>query len=108
MKEMEAEGPAAHEMMLNLVATKFSHWHYENEQRLFVELKDEDARGLYFCDFSGDLTLREVIVGSASTISRIELKRALGRSISGVTIFKTQLAFQSFRVIRQKPDSLWK
>jgi hypothetical protein len=108
MKEMQAEGPAAHEMMLNLVTTKFSHWHYENEHRLFVELKDKDARGLYFCDFSGDLALREVIVGSTSTISRMELKRALGRRINEVTIFKTQLAFQSFRVIRQRPDSLWK
>lgn len=64
IKEMQAEGPAAHEMMLNLVATKFSHWRYEHERRMFAQLEEKDVRGLYFCDFSENLALREVIVGS--------------------------------------------
>ena len=108
MSEMQAEGPAAHEMMLNLVTTKFSHWRYENEHRLFVRLEEKDARGLYFYDFSDSLVLREVIVGSDSTISRAQLKRALGRRTTEVAIFKARLAFQSFRVIKHATDALWK
>jgi hypothetical protein len=108
MKEMQAEGPAAHKMMLNLVTTKFSHWYYENEHRLFVHLEEKDAGGLYFYDFSDKLALREVIVGSDSTISRAQLKRALSRRTTEVAIFKARLAFQSFRVIRQTRDALWK
>jgi Protein of unknown function (DUF2971) len=108
IKEMQAEDPAAHKMMRDLVATKFSHWRYENEQRLFVGLKDKDTRGQYFCNFSDELALREVVVGSNSTISRADLKKALGRSFEDVMIAKARLAFQSFRVVRQKRESLWK
>jgi hypothetical protein len=108
MKEMAAEGPAAHEMMFRLVTTKFSHWRYENEHRLFAQLEKKDARGRYFYDFSGHLALREVIVGSISTITRAEVSRALGRSAKEVAAFKARLAFQSFRVVRSKRDALWK
>jgi hypothetical protein len=108
IKEMQAEGAAAQEMMLNLVTTKFSHWRYEHEHRMFVRLEERDARGLYFCDFSENLALREAIVGSESSISRAQLKRALGRMSTCVVVFKARLAFQSFRVVRQKRDALWK
>ncbi len=108
IKEMEAEGPAAREMMLKLVTTKFSHWRYEDEHRMFVRLEERDARGLYFYDFSDNLVLREVIVGSSSTISRVELNRALGHWATEIAIFKARLAFQSFRVVRQRRDALWK
>jgi hypothetical protein len=107
IREMISEGPAAHAMMLDLVTTKFSHWRYENEHRMFVQLEEKDARGLYFFDFSDKLVLREVIVGQSANISRAELRRALGRNVHAVAVFKARLAFQLFRVVRQKRDALW-
>jgi hypothetical protein len=108
IKEMAAEGPAAHAMMLKLVTTKFSHWRYENEHRLFVQLEEKNAKGLYFCDFSDKLSLQEVIVGCIPTITRAEVSRALGRKAKEVAVVKARLAFQSFRVVRQKRNALWK
>ncbi len=108
INEMRAESPAAQEMMLQLVTTKFSHWRYENEYRLFVQLEEKDEKGLYFADFSDKLVLCEVIVGSAATISRAKLKSALGRAAKHVVVCKARLAFQSFRVVKQRRDALWK
>jgi hypothetical protein len=107
LAEMQAEGPAAHEMMLKLVTTKFRHWRYEHEQRLFIGLEEKDARGLYFYGFSAELVLREIIFGSEATISRADIKSAIGRTAAGFTAFKAQLAFRSFRVVKQKRDDLW-
>ena len=105
-----ATSPALHDpsTLLQLVATKFSHWRYEHERRMFVQLEEKDAQGLSFCDFSETLALREAIVGRKSTISRAQLKGALGRMSADVVILKARLAFQSFRVVRQKCDALWK
>jgi len=50
---LRAYGPAALAHMLKLLTVKFSHWRYEDEHRLFVDLKTRDKKtGLYFFDFS--------------------------------------------------------
>jgi hypothetical protein len=93
---------------ISLLFTKFSHWIYEDEVRAFVTLEDRDAEsGLYFADFSDELTLREVIVGAASTITRAQIRDGLGELASSVSAWKARLAFQSFSVVRQKNQRLW-
>ena len=48
--------------------TKYAHWRYENEMRVFVTLEDRDpTTGLYFANFSDRLRLAEVIVGANSS-----------------------------------------
>jgi hypothetical protein len=44
-------------LMLKFLATKFSHWRYEEEYRAFLSL-DEEIDGLYYADFSDDLILK--------------------------------------------------
>ena len=93
---------------VSLLFTKFSHWAYENEVRAFVTLQNPDPEnGLYFAEFSDRLTLRCVIVGATSTITRAQLRVALGRLVPSVSAWKARLAFRSFRVLRQNNERLW-
>jgi hypothetical protein len=101
--------PAANREMLKVLTTKYSHWRYENELRLFVALNDKDTEtGFFFCDFSDSLSLREVIVGAFSTISRNELANVLGDIAPKIAVCKARLSFRSFAVVRQRNKTLWK
>ena len=62
---------------------------------------------LYFAKFSDQLRLVEVIVGAMSDITRDELYRNLGDLKGRVNVIKARLAFRSFKVVKQRNDSLW-
>ncbi len=91
-----------------LLFTKYAHWRYENEVRVFAELNDVDPNsGLYFAEFSDKLKLTEVIVGPQSELAERDLMGALGELRDGVDVFKARLAFGSFNVVRQRDRKLW-
>jgi hypothetical protein len=102
-------GPITRETMRSVLCTKYSHWRYEQEERIFVSLEDKskDSQGRYFERFSSDLALVSVIVGARSKISRDDINLALGSISRQVVVFKARLAFRSFRVVRNKNESLW-
>jgi hypothetical protein len=103
------EGSDAEAFMRTVVSTKFSHWRYENEVRLFVSLEDRDAEtGLWFREFDDELALREVIVGAACDVARSDLAEALGDLNESVTKRKARLSFQRFAVVNQMRADLWK
>ncbi|OCC22819.1 hypothetical protein MB02_14740 [Croceicoccus estronivorus] len=103
------EGPDAKALMRTVASTKFSHWRYENEVRLFVALEDRDAEtGLWFRDFDADLALKEVIVGQVCDVTRSQLGNALGDLNATVTKRKARLPFQRFAVVNQMRADLWK
>ncbi len=104
---IEGGGAPAQKEILKVLTTKYVHWRYENEVRLFVALSDCDTSGLYFCEFSQSMALREVIVGHSSTITRQELSDALGDLATEITVCKARLSFQSFTVVRQRDGKLW-
>jgi Protein of unknown function (DUF2971) len=91
-----------------LLATKFAHWRYEQEVRLFLKLDqcilDE---GKHFLSFSPEINLAEVLVGSACTLSRNDLSDALGQIGDYVVCRKARPAFRSFKVVEQRRASLW-
>ncbi|MBK8163989.1 MAG: DUF2971 domain-containing protein [Gammaproteobacteria bacterium] len=92
--------------MRKLLYTKFAHWSYEDEYRLYVQLVDQED-GLYFVPFSDELKLRQVIVGCESTESRADISNALGADSHLVEAFKARPAFRSFKITRQKDDRRW-
>jgi len=95
-------------LMQRFLTTKFNHWHYEEEFRSFIELDPStEENGLFFSDFSEQLKLKRVIVGSRSKVSRSRLKIALGDITKSVEVFKARPAFKSFSVVRNKNESLW-
>lgn len=83
------------------LVTKYDHWSYEEEVRLFggLGIPDQDS-GLYFKSFGSDVKLVEVYVGSASSITKAELADALGELVSNVKCFKVRPAFNSFNMVR--------
>lgn len=98
--------PESEAFVRKLLYTKFAHWSYEDEYRLYVSLNDQE-NGLYFVPFSEELTLRQVIVGSESAVTRAEISRALGTLANEVEQFKARPAFKSFKIVRQKDERLW-
>ncbi len=94
--------------MKRLLATKFSHWRYEDEVRCFVSLTDKDpSNGRYFFEFSNELKLKQVLVGAESRITRSDIEKSLGKENAHVERFKTRAAFKTFNVVRNRKQSLW-
>lgn len=107
-EQLLRHGTTSVETMLLLLTTKYSHWRYEAEWRAFLRLESRDPdMGLYFTDFSEKLKLVEVVVGAESTISRAELREALGDQASRVRQVKARLAFGTYRVVLQRDQKLW-
>jgi hypothetical protein len=94
------------DFMKRIITTKFSHWSYEQEYRMWVKL-DEKTDGLYFRQFSEELKLVSVMVGDQSPVTRAELTDALGDEYKDVKRFKTRPAFRRFEVTQQLDESQW-
>ena len=87
--------------------TKYSHWSYEEEVRTFASLDNKDG-DLYFKSFDEKIRLAEVQVGFNSDLSRSRVAEALGDLSGCVEVFKVRPAFQSFKMVRNLDESLWK
>jgi len=94
------------EFMKKLLFTKFRHWEYEQEYRIYVQLEEEEG-GMYFAEYSDELRLKKVIVGDQSSVKRAELVDALGGLNRNVEAFKARAGFQKFEVVRQKNSAKW-
>lgn len=92
--------------MQHLLFTKFKHWDYEQEYRVYIQLEDE-VEGTYYSNFSDQLKLKRVIVGEQCNITRPELYDALGELRSDVETFKARAGFTKFEVVRQKNNAKW-
>ncbi|RON86884.1 DUF2971 domain-containing protein [Pseudomonas fluorescens] len=97
----------AEEWMRKVLSTKYSHWKYEDEARIFIRL-EEKINGHYFKGFDADMTLAEVQVGFNSEITRSEVADALGDLSGNVECFKVRPAFGAFEMVRNANESLWK
>lgn len=94
------------DQMVDLFATKYIHWNYEEEVRLLVTFSESVEKDqLVFHEFSSSMQLREVIVGPKSDIRVSEIEAAVADM--SVEAFKARIAFQRFEVVRQKNRSKW-
>ena len=103
----EIEIPPTIEFVNKILLSKYKHWVYEKEYRMAVGLNNKIGN-LYFEYFSDNIQLKEIIVGSESSITRKEIKEALKDYDSPVETFKARPAFKTFEIVRQKNDHLWK
>ena len=87
--------------MERVQATKFSHWRYEDEYRLCVQLTT-DIEGLYYYPFSEQLRLVEVIVGIRSSATREEIHGALGTMAEGVDVCKARESDRQFAMVKDE------
>lgn len=87
--------------------TKYDHWSYEEEVRLFGGLGNPDRQtGLYFQPYDENLKLVEIIVGCASDITRLDLTSRYGGELKDIDIYRVRPAFRSFRMVRNMRDEV--
>lgn len=89
--------------LLDLLGTKFESWSYEEEVRVFVYLDKKFVEGAsYFYDFSGDLELREVILGPLCNIPIQRVQKLVGELYDRADVSKARLAYKLFKVVPDK------
>lgn len=87
---------AANEKFLKVLATKFDHWAYEKEWRIFSKIDKERSSEMQFEEFSDDLELASVTIGAKSWITKTELASFVSPTIK---ILKAAKAMDSFSIV---------
>lgn len=105
-ERISVNGKITEDLMLKFLTTKFVHWAYEEEYRLFLALEEEE-NGHFYVDFSEDIRLRQVIIGAHSTVKRAEVNQVLGENMAGIEVFKARAAFRKFEIVRNRNEKLW-
>jgi hypothetical protein len=92
-----------HDGLEQVPTTKYQQWAYEEEWRLFLNLKDKDPiNGEYYLDIGPELVLREIILVARCKASVESFRKLVGQVGQSVTIIKARAAFESFTIVRQK------
>jgi hypothetical protein len=82
--------------------TKFKHWAYEKEIRIWGRLSNEE-NGFHFFEFEDKIRLVEVRVGARCTLPRSAITRALGALASHqVGIIKVRAAHNRFTMVEDE------
>jgi len=83
-----------------LLCTKYQHWRYEEEWRVFVPLKNARREGrLHFYPFDEHLQLAEVILGPQCTLPLDEVRELTSAKHPKAVTFAARLAFKFFKVV---------
>lgn len=106
MKKLFDDQAQGEKMLAQYMGLKAVDWAYENEVRMDCSL-DHEENGLFFFPFGNDLRLREVIVGHRCPITRDEVIEVLGDLAPNVKLTKARLAFNTFKIVRQRRPDLW-
>lgn len=86
-----------------LISTKYSDWNYEEEYRLFVELKECEHDGSkYFYDFRDDFYLKEVWVGMDCVTPVFRLSKLLKSDLSHVRLKKVKMHRREFKMVEDR------
>ena len=83
------------------IFTKFEHWLYEKEIRVWGPLENED-NGLHFVPFGENMRLTDVIVGQRCKVPKVEILSALRPLVGEVTIIKARAAYNKFEMVEDE------
>jgi hypothetical protein len=106
LAKLFTERTQGEKLLAEYMGSKAADWAYENEVRMDCTL-DNEEKGLFFFPFGDDLRLREVIVGHRCPMARDEVIAVLGDLAPTVEITKARLAFNTFKIVRQRRAGLW-
>lgn len=91
------------------LTTKYTHWKYEQEYRMLVELREADVvTKLHFWEFSESMRLTDVIIGAQSSVERAQVAKVLRELKCDVQITNARLGFKKYEVVTQNDSALWK
>jgi len=83
-----------------LRCTKYKHWEYESERRVFVRLQDLQAEGgFYFRGFHAGMRLSEVILGQCCPLDLATVRAMVTSSYPEVVTYRARLAIISYSVV---------
>ena len=97
--------PPTKETALALLFTKFAHWRYEGEVRVWASIEERSA-GLFFYPFGEGLRLAEVICGGNCSISCMKVARLLLAGFEGVRLKQVRRAHDAFRMIEDETGAV--
>jgi len=90
----------------NLLTTKFEHWRYEEEVRVFKRTSDCTLeKGRWFSEFGEAMELVGIVHGPLCQASEKKIASVLPKGKS-LNITKARLAFKSFSVVQNKLTSI--
>jgi hypothetical protein len=106
---LRVDSPVDERIIKTCLGTKYASWLYEQEVRRIESLQDKemDDQERRYTRFSAELNLVEVIIGPSLRRARAKIENALGGLGNSVEIIHSRLAFNSFRVVRQRNKKLW-
>ena len=88
-----------------LLCTKYHHCRYEEEHRIFVNLKDaREDKGMYFCYFDRSFELTEVILGPNCKESLDDLRKRVQARYPRATTIKSRPAIKHYAVVPDPPS----
>lgn len=79
--------------------TKFSHWAYEKEIRVWGRLSNEED-GLHYFEFENRMRLVEVRVGASCSLARSAIMRAIGTLGGEPKVIKVRAAHNRFAMVQ--------
>jgi hypothetical protein len=85
-----------------LLTTKFSHWSYEQERRLILELSSypkDNSTGLRFKAFGSGMVLKEVYIGCKSELDFKDITSSYISGDKSVMVKITRPSFRDFRIV---------
>lgn len=92
-----------HQVLNDLIRTKFTDWKYEEEYRMFAKLdKSEKKSKLSFVKFSEDLVLREVVLGINCDTPIENVRKLVNSKTSKIKVIKAGMALRKFKVIEDR------
>jgi hypothetical protein len=83
------------------IFTKFEHWLYEKEIRVWGPLENED-NGLHFVPFGENMRLTDVIVGQRCKVPKVEILSALRPLVGEGKIIKARAAYNKFEMVEDE------
>ncbi len=84
----------------SLLCTKFRHWQYEEEHRVFVKLDGAVKEGnLHFRSIDQNLQLAEVILGPQCSVSLKSVRQLTQTLHPKAVAFKARTAFKFYKVV---------
>jgi len=86
------------ETVQKILFTKFDHWAYEQEVRVWAPLQNEE-NGLHYLEFDDKLKLVEVIIGAKCTLPKSAITRALGALAGQVKIITARASYDKFEMV---------
>jgi len=89
-----------------LLSTKSKNWEYEDELRIFLELRDAEfdersKKFMYFAPFSDEMQLREVFLGPECKVDKSDIEQ-IKRYVNHpeVEVFRTVRANDRFEILK--------